>query len=265
VQRRYADAGCLVALDVALRDRGAPGDGITSVHQRAVVADADLHAGGAHSLQHRALANVAARDVMTHFGERDGDGAHAGATDADHVQRTRLTQVERGDGCGGHARATRSTRATRLAAAVHGPRRMGGGCDLRELGGVCEEPFDLANEMIDGEVGLFHQQRRALRREDLRVVDLVVLSGARPRHDDGRRAHCGQLGDGAGAAARHQQVGGGVEHGHAVFVPDHAIQDAVLAVATGRGRAEKAVTHHVVHREIRAIGQPVHRAARPRR
>jgi hypothetical protein len=85
VQRRYADAGCLVALDVALRDRGAPGDGITSVHQRAVVADADLHAGGAHSLQHRALANVAARDVMTHFGECDGDGAHAGATDADHV------------------------------------------------------------------------------------------------------------------------------------------------------------------------------------
>ncbi len=53
VHREHAHLVGLVALDVALGNGRAPGDGIAVVHQLAVVADVHLHTSGPHAVEHR--------------------------------------------------------------------------------------------------------------------------------------------------------------------------------------------------------------------
>ena len=66
-------------LDVAGRDGRRGGDGVDTRDVAAVVADVDGDAGGAQPVEHRQLAEVAARHVVAHLGEDEGDGAHARA------------------------------------------------------------------------------------------------------------------------------------------------------------------------------------------
>ena len=72
------------------------------------------------------------------------------------------------------------------------------------------------------------------------VQRLVVLGLAGPRHEHGRGAGDGDLGDGRCSAAADQQVGGGVEQLDAVVVADDAVDDAAGRV-DDRGAVEEAV------------------------
>ena len=83
-------------LDVVGRDRRRRRDGVAAVDDGGVVADVDRHAGGAHAVEDRLLAEVAARHRVAHLGEGDGDGAHARPAHADDVETEGAGQVERG-------------------------------------------------------------------------------------------------------------------------------------------------------------------------
>ncbi len=77
-----------------------------------VVTDVHVDTGGAHTLEHWTLADVAAADLMTHLGEDDGDRAHARATDTDDVDPLCRREVDRDVRRIDHAAATRSIRST---------------------------------------------------------------------------------------------------------------------------------------------------------
>ena len=48
--------------------------------------DVDLHARRPHPIERGLFAQVAARDLVAHLGEHDGDGAHPRSPDADDVE-----------------------------------------------------------------------------------------------------------------------------------------------------------------------------------
>ena len=57
--------------------------------------DVDVDARRPHPVEHRLLAQVAARHAVAHLGQGDGDRAHPGPADADDVQAQGSTEVER--------------------------------------------------------------------------------------------------------------------------------------------------------------------------
>ena len=90
-----------------------------------------------------------------------------------------------------------------------------------------------------------------------RIVDLMVLGGARPRHDDARHADGGKLGDRRCAGSRHHQIGCGIHQRHPVLVSKHSIHDAVAAIASGRGIGQIALADDVVDGQIAPVGKPL--------
>ena len=68
----------LVELVEVRRDRRRCRHCIAADDVRPRVADVDVDPGGPESVEHLALAQVDARHVVAHLGERDGDRAHAG-------------------------------------------------------------------------------------------------------------------------------------------------------------------------------------------
>ena len=102
------DASCsrLVELDVLLRHGRAVGDGIAAIDVIASMTHLHIDVGGTQAIEHRPLADVAATHAMPHLGEHDGNRAHAGAADADHVKTLWRRQVERGDGLAHRAATT---------------------------------------------------------------------------------------------------------------------------------------------------------------
>ena len=52
----------------------------------AIVADVDVDARGADAFEDRMFPEIGARHGVAHLGQRDRDGAHSRAADADHVQ-----------------------------------------------------------------------------------------------------------------------------------------------------------------------------------
>ena len=85
----------LVEFDVAFGDRRRRGDGVDAVHQRPVVADVHLDAGGTHSFEHGVLAQIRTGDDVSHLGQGDRHGAHTRPADADDVQPVGDREIER--------------------------------------------------------------------------------------------------------------------------------------------------------------------------
>ncbi len=111
-RRSIGDARRARAATSSTLEAGIAVDPVTAsmpVDERRVVADVHGDAGDAQPVEHRRLAEVAARHGVAHLGEDEGDGAHARAADADDVEPQRWgRQVERGDGLGERAGSGRS-------------------------------------------------------------------------------------------------------------------------------------------------------------
>ena len=118
-------------------------------------------------------------------------------------------------------------RSTSAVPRWRSPIRGRRGRHRRQLGRVGHQLGELGDQSIGCEVALFDQHSAMMVAELAGVVDLVVLGGAGPRHEDGRHADGGELGDRRCAGSRHHQIGCGIHQRHAVLVSKHSIHDAV--------------------------------------
>jgi hypothetical protein len=103
-------------------------------------------------------------------------------------------------------------------------RGSGGVGHAGAAGGVGEDRLDLHSQPIGGCVALGEDDGGANIAEDAGVDGLLVAAGARERDEDGGEADVSQFGDGAGAGAADDQVGGGVEVGELVA---YELEDAI--------------------------------------
>ncbi len=195
-----------------------------------------VDAGGADPFEHRMFPQVRPGHDVAHLGQRDRDGAHPGAADADHVQPVGHTQVDRRrldrprldrhgldrhgvDRYGWEGRhddvdvtATRSIKLARAPGRCTSPRRAAAADERGARVGIGAEPFDLATEAFEILVAEHHGSTDL--GEPLDVVALVVVG----RPGQGTRT-AGMPVDrhlvhGARSATADEQVGRRVHRSH---------------------------------------------------
>ena len=218
--------------------------------------DVDGDAGRPQPVEGRRLAQVAARHVVAHLGQDEGDGAHARPADTDDVVAAGHGQVDRHRWpgsltCSLTGAASRSARPGRRCDRRHRGRRPSGPAHPSRPGapdpGGGDRPRPAGARR---ELDLGHQQRTAGAREHLGVGRLVVLGGQRPRHQDRGQADGRQLGHGGGSGSRQHQVGGGVGEVHGVFVAHHLVPEAVGALLRCERRRVVTAADDVADREV---------------
>ena len=115
---------------------------------------------------------------------------------------------------------------------------------------VGAQPFDVVAEL--GQLRLGEQDGAALVGQPACVGGLMILGGTRPRHEDGRGAGDGGLGDGARPTPPDEEIGRRVQVLDPLVVADHLVQHAG-AVDDG-GAGEEALADHLAHGQRRVVG-----------
>ena len=204
-----------------------------------VVADVDVDALGPEPLEPGRLLQVGARDPVAHRREHRRDGAHAGAADADDVDRHRLRRgrCAMAQPVPSAGRATASTRAaTRSAASGRAAAAHGRGHRGPAGPGRRRSPSSSAAEPVDVELGVGDDDRTARGRHGTRrwrSGGRGSRSGA-ARGRPARRARPARRTEPAGAGDR--DVGGLEQQVHAVLVLDRLVEEPP-GPASARGQA----------------------------
>ena len=147
-------------LEVRRRDGGGGRDRVHAGHVRRVVADVHGDSGGPQPVEHRQLTEVAPRHVVPHLGQRERDGAHARAADADDVVAARPRQVERWP-AGAHSPATSSTSRTSASLRCTSPSALAAEAMPDSAARIGLDAIDLAPQAGHGQVGLGDEERGA--------------------------------------------------------------------------------------------------------